>query len=107
VRRVKAVAGARHDQRYAHGSVFFHAIEERLIDPRHVVQIGIRSPVEKGVYDWTIARGVTIITAQDVHELGPRVIAEQASAVVGDAPPYLSFDIDALGSRFRPGHRNT
>ena len=30
-------------QRYAHGSVFFHAIEERLIDPRHAVQIGIEA----------------------------------------------------------------
>ena len=34
-------------QRYAHGSVFFHAIEEQLIDPRRTVQIGIRSPVQK------------------------------------------------------------
>ena len=90
-------------QRYAHGSVFFHAIEERLIDPRHAVQIGVRSPVQKKVYDWTIARGVTIITAQDVHELGPSVIDERAAAVVGDAPAYLSFDIDALDPAFAPG----
>ena len=90
-------------QRYAHGSVFFHAIEERLIDPQHAVQIGIRSPVGKEVYDWTIARGVTIITAQDVHELGPSVIAQRACAVVGDSPAYLSFDIDALDPAFAPG----
>ena len=83
--------------------MFFHAIEERLIDPRHAVQIGIRSPVQKAVYDWTIARGVTIITAQDVHELGPSVIAERVAAVVGDAPAYLSFDIDALDPAFAPG----
>jgi len=90
-------------QRYAHGSVFFHAIEERLIDPRRTVQIGIRSPVQKAVHDWTVAKGVTIITAQEVHEQGPSVVAERAAAVVGDAPAYLSFDIDALDPAFAPG----
>jgi agmatinase len=90
-------------QRYAHGSVFFHAIEEKLIDPRRTVQIGIRSPVQKAVHDWTIAKGVTIITAQEVHELGPRVVAERASAIVGNGAAYLSFDIDVLDPAFAPG----
>ena len=90
-------------QRYAHGSVFFHAIEEQLIDPRRTVQIGIRSPVQKSVYDWTLAKGVTIVTAQDVHERGPGAVAERAAAIVGDAPAYLSFDIDALDPAFAPG----
>ena len=90
-------------QRYAHGSVFFHAIEEGLIDPRRAVQIGIRSPVQKQIYDWTIGKGVTIITAQEVHELGPRAISERAAAVVGDTPTYLSIDIDALDPAFAPG----
>ena len=90
-------------QPYAHGSVFFHAIEERLVDPHHMVQIGIRSPVSNEVYDWTIAKGVTILTAQDVHELGPKAIAERAAAIVGDASAYLSFDIDALDPAYAPG----
>jgi agmatinase len=90
-------------QRYAHGSVFFHAIEERLIDPQHTVQIGIRSPVSKEVYDWTVARGVTIISAQDVHEFGPAGVAERAAAIVGDWPTYLSLDIDVLDPAFAPG----
>jgi agmatinase len=90
-------------QRYAHGSVFFHAIEEHLIDPKRAVQIGIRSPVQKAVHDWTIAKGVTIITAQDVHELGPRAIAERAVAIAGGGPAYLSLDIDVLDPAFAPG----
>ena len=90
-------------QPYAHGSVFFHAIEEGLIDPRRAVQIGIRSPVAKAVYEWTITKGVTIISAQEVHELGPNVIAERVVAVVGDGSTYLSFDIDALDPAFAPG----
>ena len=46
---------------------------------------------------------MTIITAQDVHELGPSVIAERAAAIVGGAPAHLSFDIDALDPAFAPG----
>ncbi|MGA8154879.1 MAG: agmatinase [Rhodoplanes sp.] len=90
-------------QTYAHGSVFYHAIEEGLIDPHRTVQIGIRSPVARNIYDWTLARGVTIMTAQDVHEAGPADIAQRIRAGVGDAPVYLSFDIDALDPAFAPG----
>jgi agmatinase len=38
-------------QAFAHGSVFYHAIEEGLVDPRRMIQIGIRSPVQGEVYD--------------------------------------------------------
>jgi agmatinase len=90
-------------QAYAHGSVFFHAIEEKLVDPKRTVQIGIRSPVQKDVYDWTLGRGVTIITAQDVHEAGPKAAAERTVSIIGDSPAYLSFDIDCLDPAFAPG----
>jgi agmatinase len=90
-------------QVYAHGSVFHHAINEELIEPRRMVQIGIRSPVERAVYDWTLGQGVTIVTAQDVHEHGPAAVADQIRHVVGDAAVYLSFDIDALDPAFAPG----
>jgi agmatinase len=90
-------------QAYAHGSVFFHAIEEQLVDPRRMVQIGIRSPVQKDVYDWTIAKGVTIVSAQDAHEMRPKAVAERIAAIVGTSPAYLSFDIDCLDPAFAPG----
>jgi agmatinase len=60
-------------QTYAHGSVFYHAIEERLIEPRRMIQIGIRSPVQREVWDWTIGQGVTVLTAQDAHAMGADV----------------------------------
>ncbi|HEX6214358.1 MAG TPA: agmatinase [Vicinamibacterales bacterium] len=90
-------------QRYAHGSVFFHAIEEGLVDPQRTVQIGIRSPVQKDVYDWTLGRGVTVITAEDVHESGLKAVRERIASIVDDAPAYLSFDIDCLDPAFAPG----
>src|SRR5258708_29943720 len=90
-------------QRFGHGSPFYHAIEEGLIDPHRTVQIGIRSPMQKDVHDWTVGKGVTIVFAEDVHENGPKAAAERIRAIVGNAPAYLSFDIDALDPAFAPG----
>ena len=90
-------------QRFSHGQPFFHAIEEGLVDPKRMIQIGIRSPVEPEVMDWTLARGVTVISALDVHEAGPAAVAARVAEVVGGAPAYLSFDIDALDPAFAPG----
>lgn len=90
-------------QTYGHGSPFFHAINEKLIDPQRTVQIGIRSPMQRKVYDWTIAKGVTIIQAMAVHEEGPAAIATQIVDVVGEGPVYLTFDIDSLDPAFAPG----
>ncbi|MBN8926131.1 MAG: agmatinase [Rhodospirillales bacterium 69-11] len=90
-------------QVYAHGSVFHHAIQERLVDPTRMIQIGIRSPVQRSVWDWTLGQGVTILSAQDVHAATPDTVAARIRDVVGTAPAYLSFDIDALDPAFAPG----
>ncbi len=90
-------------QPLAHGSVFYHAIREGLIDPRKTIQIGIRSPVQRDVWDWTVGQGVTILSAQDVHAMGPAAVVARVRDVVGEAPAYLSFDIDALDPAFAPG----
>ena len=90
-------------QTHAHGSVFYHAIEERLVEPHRMIQIGIRSPVEREVWDWTIGQGVTVLTAQDVHAVGPDAVVQRIHEVVGKSPAYLSFDVDALDPAFAPG----
>ena len=90
-------------QQFSHGSVFYHAIAERLIDPNRMVQLGIRSPVPREVWDWTLDQGVTVLSAQDIHESTPAAIAVLVREVIGEAPAYLSFDIDALDPAFAPG----
>ncbi|MCR6628850.1 MAG: arginase family protein [Magnetospirillum sp.] len=87
----------------AHGSVLWHVLEEGLVDPRRMVQIGIRSPVQREVHDWAPARGVTVITAEEVHLSSPAAIAERVRSIVGTESTYLSFDIDALDPAFAPG----
>ena len=88
---------------FGHGSPFYHAIEEGLVDPHRMIQIGIRSPVHRDVFDWTLGKGVTIVCAEEVHETGPRAVAERIRKVVATGPAYLSFDVDALDPAFAPG----
>jgi agmatinase len=90
-------------QKLGHGSVFFNAITEGLVDPRRMVQIGIRSPVTREVWEWTTGQGVTIIEAAAAHEMSPAAIADIIRAVAGDAAVYLSFDIDAIDPSQAPG----
>jgi agmatinase len=90
-------------QPFGHGSVFYHAIAEGLVQPRRMIQVGIRSPMSREVHDWTLGRGVTIIAALEAHEMGPDAVAARIRDTVGDAPVYLSFDIDVLDPAFAPG----
>lgn len=90
-------------QVFGHGSVFWHAIREGLVDPSRMIQVGIRSPVQREVWDWTVGQGVTILSGQDVQEMGPIEVAARIRAVVGAQPCYLSFDIDALDPAHAPG----
>ena len=90
-------------QSHAHGSVFYHAIEEGLVDPTRMIQIGIRSPVQREVWDWTLGKGVQVLSAQDVHTAPLDAVAARIRATVGDMPAYLSFDIDVLDPAFAPG----
>lgn len=90
-------------QAHTHGSPFYHAINERLVEPRRMIQVGIRSPVQNAVMDWTRGQGIMILSAHDVHESTPAAVAGRIREVVGAAPTYLSFDIDALDPAFAPG----
>ena len=68
-----------------------------------MIQIGIRSPLARDIWDWTVGKGVTIVTAQEVHGRGPEAVIEAIRAKVGRGKTYLSFDIDALDPSQAPG----
>lgn len=89
--------------RPAHGTPFRQAIEEELILPRNSLQIGIRSPVDNSVMDWTLGQGLKVITAEAVHLTQPAAIAHQIAARVGAHAAYLSLDIDVLDPSQAPG----
>jgi len=86
-----------------HGSNFRIAINEGLVDPKRMVQIGIRCRVEPEVWKWTVDQGVTIISAEEVHMSTPAEVAKRAQDIVGDGKTYLTFDIDGLDPSVAPG----
>jgi guanidinopropionase len=90
--------------RYTHGTPFRRAIEEGLLDPRRIVQIGIRGTMY-GSEDIEFARahGVRIIRIEDVMDRGSLSVMDEARAIVADRPLYVSFDIDAIDPSQAPG----
>ncbi|MDA5094600.1 agmatinase [Aliiroseovarius sp. KMU-50] len=82
--------------RVDHGTMFYKAVKEGLIDPKRSVQVGIRTTNEDTL-------GVNIIDAREVHETGPQAVAEKIKSILGDNQAYLTFDIDALDPAFAPG----
>lgn len=89
---------------YTHGTPFRRAIEEGLLDPKRVVQIGIRgTQYDSEDRDFAKAVGVRIIPIEEFYDRGiPDVMAE-AREIAGDQPTYLSYDIDFVDPAFAPG----
>lgn len=90
--------------KYTHGTPFRRAIEEGLLDPKRVVQIGIRGTMYDGEdIEWGRKRGVTIITMDEFATRSIAEVMDRARAIVGDSPTYVSFDIDCIDPAFAPG----
>ncbi|MEO1089616.1 MAG: agmatinase [Pseudomonadota bacterium] len=88
----------------SHGTPFRRAIEEGLLDPERVVQIGLRgTSIDMSDVAFGEAHGVRMIPIEEVHDRGVDAIMAEARAIVGDRPTYLSFDIDAIDPSQAPG----
>ncbi|MFA7496825.1 MAG: arginase family protein [Acidithiobacillus sp.] len=79
-----------------HGTMFYKAIKDGLIDVDKSVQIGIRTWNEDTM-------GVHQITAPEVHELTVAEVVTRIREIIGDQPVYLTFDIDCLDPSAAPG----
>ena len=90
--------------KYTHGTPFRRAIEEGLLDPKRIVQIGIRGTAY-GSEDIDFARsvGVRIMRIEEVMEKGPDKVMAEARTIVGAKPIYVSFDIDGIDPSQAPG----
>lgn len=90
--------------RYTHGTPFRRAIEEGVLDPKRVVQIGIRGSVyEPGEHDWAKAQGIRIIYMEEFVARGPAAVIAEALEIVGQEPTYITFDIDSIDPSMAPG----
>lgn len=95
-------AGSYEGQKFHHGGPFRNAVLDGVLDPERTVQIGIRGGAEY-LWEFSYASGMTVIHAEEVHELGLEAVIAKAREVVGSGPTYLSFDVDGLDPAFTPG----
>ncbi|MBV8633028.1 MAG: agmatinase [Burkholderiaceae bacterium] len=79
-----------------HGTMFYKAVKDGLIDPATSVQVGIRTWNDDYM-------GINILDAAWVHANGTAATVEKILAIVGQRPTYLTFDIDCLDPAFAPG----
>jgi guanidinobutyrase len=88
----------------AHGTPFRRAWEEGCLLNDRVFQIGLRgtgyAPED---FDWGRAQGWTVVQAEELWYRSAAPLMERVRATVGDAPVYLSFDIDSLDPAYAPG----
>lgn len=90
--------------RFHHGAPFKIAVDEGLLDPKRVVQIGIRGSVhDLAMWAFSHESGMRVMQIEEVEERGWRVCMKEALDIVGAAPIYVSFDIDSLDPAFAPG----
>jgi guanidinopropionase len=92
------------DNMYTHGTPFRRAVEEGLLDPKRVVQIGIRGSIYSAAdMEFAESNGMRVIYMEEFCELGVEKTIAEARRVVGDGPTYISFDVDGLDPVFAPG----
>lgn len=89
---------------YTHGTPFRRAWEEGLLRAGRCGHVGIRGPLysQQDLSD-DAEMGFTIVTSQDFEEQSVSAIADRLLERVGDAPVYLSVDIDVLDPAHAPG----
>ncbi|HEX8207264.1 MAG TPA: agmatinase [Solirubrobacteraceae bacterium] len=90
--------------KHFHGTVFRRAAEEGLIDPARSVQAGMRGTLY-GESDVEEPRslGFEAIYMEELETLSPEEYGAHVRARVGDAPAFLSFDVDFVDPAFAPG----
>lgn len=89
---------------YTHGTPFRRAVEEGLLEPTKVVQIGIRGTCyDSEDRDFAKSVGIRVIPIEEFHARGVQDVMQEALEIVGRHPCYVSYDIDFVDPAFAPG----
>jgi agmatinase len=88
--------------KFFHGTPFRRAVEEGAVDPRRMIQVGIRGPLY-GPEDFAFQdqHGMEVLRIEPIKEQGVAWAAERLARLRG-GPVYCSFDIDALDPAYAP-----
>lgn len=90
--------------RLHHGAPFRRAVEAGVLEPKRVIQIGIRGTTnDPDMWGFSRHSGMRVLGIDEFDDKGWRFAAEEARRVAGEGPVYLSFDIDSLDPAEAPG----
>ncbi|MCY7313385.1 MAG: agmatinase [Pseudoxanthomonas sp.] len=84
------------DGRIDHGTMFFHAAKQGLVDPARSIQVGMRTHNAD-------THGYQVLDARWLHAHGVDACLAEIRKRVGADKCYVSFDIDFLDPAFAPG----
>jgi guanidinopropionase len=91
------------DNQWGHASPFRRAIEDGLINPRGMLSVGIKGPLNrKDDLDFAQDHGVTILSQAKIAKEGLGGICGFVLEL-GKQPTYVTFDIDCIDPAFAPG----
>lgn len=82
--------------RIDHGSFVGRAVKAGIVDPASSIQVGIRTHAPDDC-------GIEILYGHEVETLGVAGVLDRIRRRIGDAPVYVTFDIDCLDPAFAPG----
>ncbi|MEM7732535.1 MAG: agmatinase [Pseudomonadota bacterium] len=89
---------------YTHGTPFRRAVEEGLLDPKRVVQIGLRGTMyDTEDRDFAAAEGIRLILIEEFFARGVEDVMAEAREIAGEGDTYISYDIDFVDPTFAPG----
>ncbi len=91
-------------EKIAHGTPFRRMVEEGLVVPDKVVQIGLRATgYADDDFDWSRNQGFRVVQAEDVWYQSLAPLMQEVRTMMGDHPVYFSFDIDSFDPAYAPG----
>jgi agmatinase len=94
---------AYYGERYFHGTSFRRAVEEGLLLAERSLLAGMRGSLySRGDLDAARELGFELLTGDELRALSPAAYGARVRERVGDAPAYLSFDIDVIDPAFAP-----
>lgn len=84
------------DGRIDHGTMFYHAAKQGVVDPAKSVQVGLRTHNPDTM-------GFNVLDGPWVQQNGVDAVIAETKKKIGDNPVYVTFDIDCLDPSFAPG----
>ncbi len=89
-------------EKFHHGGPFRNAVLDGVLNPERSIQIGIRGSADY-IWEFSTDAGMTVIPARDLDHMSIEQVIAKALDVIGDAPTYVTFDVDGLDPAYAPG----